>query len=355
MLQFITIHELVLAITIVFILVLLLIIIVLLYSVYKYRVLHNRQIWTHIIESKITSFIVEDQNFLDTDESFLNHLQVPAFRSLFLDLLVKSEQKFSGVAHEQITHIFQLFQLEDEAWRNLHKKKSYLIAGGIQELTAMRVERALPMFISLLAHPQQHVYQEAQYAIVSFKGFEGLNFLETLVQPLSDWQQLRLLRSITDIPNLQIFRIYSWLESSNASVTIFTLRLIRKFQLLSFYEAVLKLLNHSMLTVKIEVVRTLQALENIDTVNQLMGSFPHQPQSIQIEILKALKVSKNLQTEQFLKEQLWQHPANSIKIASAEVLVCLGQRQYLRDMAWEISTPAQFKQIINHALQEKIC
>lgn len=355
MFQKITIHELVLAIIIVFVLVMLLIILVLFYSFYKYRVLSNKQIWTHIIENKITESIVLGQNFVENDESFDRHLREPAFRSLFLDLLVASERKFSGSAREEITHLFYKFSLEDEAWRNLSKKKAYLIAGGIQELTAMSVLRALPQFTSLLGHKEKQVYQEAQYGIVSFSGADGLNFLDTLQHPLSEWQQLRILNSIVDIPHAQAVKIDQWLESTNASVIIFTLRLMRKFQMMSYYDQVLQLLEHDDTAVKLQVVRTLEAFENNDTMKQLIACFPEQPQEVQIEILKAMKVSKSVECDEFLKKLLWEHPATSIKIWSAEVLVSLGQRHYLRNIAMDASTPAQFTHIINHALQEKVC
>lgn len=355
MFQKITIHELLLAIIIVFVLVMLLIIVVLFYSFYKYRVLSNKQIWTHIIENKITESIVLGQNFVEDDESFNLYLREPAFRSIFLDLLVASERKFSGSAREEITHLFHKFSLEDEAWRNLIKKKAYRIAGGIQELTAMRVLRALPQFTSMLEHRQKQVYQEAQYGIVSFKGAEGLHFLDNLKHPISEWQQLRLLHSIADISHPQSVSINLWLASENTSVVIFTLRLMRKFQMLPFYGEVLQLLAHDDTAIKIQVVRTLEAFENNNTIDQLVKAFPDQPLDVQIEILKAMKVSKSLECDGFLKKQLWEHPAVAIKIWSAEVLVSLGERHYLRDMVLDEQTPNDFKHIINHALQEKIC
>lgn len=355
MLQEITIHDLVLAIIAVFVLVLLLIVSVLFYSLYKYRMLHNRQIWKYIIENKITESIIMGQDSVVNDEAFGKHLQQPAFRILFLDLLVSSERKFSGSAREEIGHLFDKFQLEKEAWNNLKKKRAYRIAGGIQELTAMRVKPALATFRSLLAHPSKQVYQEAQYGIVSFNGFEGLDFLDTLIQPLSDWQQLRLLNSITEISNPDEGNMNLWLASPNPTVVIFTLRLMRKFQLLSFYNTIADLLKHNVVAVQIQVVRTLQFFENNDTINQLMNAFPHHSLNVQLEILKALKISKSAESEGFLKEQLWEHPINAVKISAAEVLVSLGQRQYLQDMALDKQSPDQFKQIINHALQEKIC
>lgn len=351
----ITLNELVIAIIIVFVMVMLMIIAVLLYSLYQYRVLHNRQIWTSIIENKIVESIVSGHLTAAEDQSFNSNLRKYAFRDLFLGLLVTSERKFSGAARQEISFLFHQFHLENEAWKNLRKKKNYLVVAGIQELTTMGVEQALPIFVTLLKHSDPLIYQEAQYAVVTFKGFEGLSFLNTLQSPLSDWQQLRLLHSISEIPDLHDLSANVWLEHDNITVIIFTLRLIRKFQLLSFYNAVLKLLDHDHVQVRREAVRTLESLENDDTVHQLTTSFPQQPVAVQLEILKALKISKSVQCMAFLKHQFLEHPDNAVKIAAAEVMVCLGQEQYLTDMALDSNTALRFKQIVNHALQKKIC
>jgi hypothetical protein len=351
----ITLHELVIAIIIVFIMVMLMIITVLFYSLYQYRVLHNRQIWTSIIENKISESIVSGHYAIADDHSFNSHLKEYAFRDLLLGLLVTSERKFSGSARQEISFLFHRFHLEHVAWQNLKKKKNHLVVAGIQELTAMGIAQALPKLISLLKHSDKLVYQEAQYAVITFKGFVGLSFLNTLETHLSDWQQLRLLDSIIEIPDAHDLSAASWLASTNVTVIIFTLRLIRKFQLLSFYHVVLKLLDHDHVPVRREAVRTLEALENEDTINQFIETFAQQAQPVQLEILKALKMSKSIECLEFVKLQFLENPDNAIKIAAAEVMVCLGEQQYLRSLALDIHTENRFKQIINHALQQKIC
>ncbi|WP_333862625.1 hypothetical protein [Sphingobacterium sp.] len=348
-------HELILAIVIVLILVLLLIITVLAYSFYSYRILHNRQSWRQIIEYKIMETIVGSDDSDDRDREFAEHLKEPSFRALFLDVLVDSDRKFSGGAKQSINRLFHDFKLEDEAWRKLRHRRAYLVAGGVQELAAMNVEQAIPEITDKLNDPRTAVYQEAQYAIVSFKGYEGLGFLEYFDRPLSDWQQLRLLYSIHDIPESSDLHVDTWIKSTNDTVVVFTLRLIRKFRLMTFYTEVFHLLNHSSTKVRVQAIRTLQAIENSTTIQQFMSIFGQQPIEVQNEILKAMKVAKSRECERFLKDQLWNHTAVSIKISAAEVLVVLGEEQYLRDISQNEDTYDELIQIIKHALQEKKC
>lgn len=355
MLQLITLHELIIAIIGVLFVVLILIIAVLIFSFYRYKSLQHRHAWNTLIQQKITEAIVEGAEQTPPDNEFALHLANSSFRSYFLSTLVSSERKFTGNARVELKKLFTVFNLEDEAWKKIQSKHDYLITGGIQELTAMKVEKAVPLISKLLNHPHRQVYQEAQYAIVSFRGFEGLFFLNDVQHPLSDWQQLRLLKSIEEIPAVHVGSILTWLKAKNESVVVFTLRLIGQFQLLSYYPNVLVLLDHPALRVRKHAVRTLQSLENKDTVNQLITTFGDQCHLVQLEILKALKASKSKQTESFLQGQLWGHPDIGVKVGAAEVLMELGGQSYLQAIVSSPETPSQISQIVNHALQYKKC
>lgn len=298
---------------------------------------------------------MEGAENMPVDSSFSLHLKEPSFRRFFLSTLVSSEQKFTGKARDEINNLFRVYELEQEAWRKIRSRRDYLIAGGIQELTVMKVESAIPQITLFLNHPSRQVYQEAQYAIVSFRAFDGLFFLNELVTPLSDWQQLRLLRSIDTVPDEQIKHIIGWLCNKNESVAVFALRLIGQFQLLSYYPNVLSMLDHDSITVRKHTVRILQRLENNHTVSQLIAAFDQQENEVQLEILKALNVAKSKQAEPFLQTQLWQHPNTAIKVAAAEVLMTLEGQSYLKDIAVSQDTPIQIVHIVKHALQQQIC
>ncbi|ULT24394.1 hypothetical protein KUH03_36225 [Sphingobacterium sp. E70] len=295
-----------------------------------------------------------DQN-TEQDQEFGKHLKEPSFRALFFGCIGCFGPEIFRWGKKAINGLFYEFKLEDEAWRKLRQRKAYLIAGGIQELAAMNVEAAIPEIKAKLNDDRTAIYQEAQYAMVSFQGYEGLGFLEHFDKPLSDWQQLRLLYSIHHIPELSDVQVYSWLKSTNDSVVIFTLRLIRKFRLMAMYTAVYDLLDHSAISVRVQAIRTMQAIENHTTISQFMTCFDQQPIEVQLEILKSMRVARSRECEDFLKEQLWNHAEVSVKISAAEVLVVLGEDQYLREISERTDTYDQLIQIIKHALQEKKC
>ena len=336
--------------------VLLLIVAVLYYSFYLLKKLINILTWSRQIDQKVSQAIVYGNTEGEKNsESFSQFSSNSSFRNLFLEKVVESEKKFSGAAQTEITKLFQDYNLQRETLKKLNQKKPYLIAGGIKEVASMHIESEVPKIVSFLNHPSPLVYQEAQYAMVSFKGFDGLRFLDTVSNKISEWQQLRLLLSVSTIPQNCDEVVNNWLESANNSVIIFTLRLLRKFQMLTFYPQVLKLLQHSSVEVRIQAVKTLQSLENSSTLNHLIKSYPNQTPEVQVEIIRVLKISKDQRCVEFLKTQLINHPFPKLKILAAETLFSLGHQDYLNNLAKEDTSTEQLVQVIKHSMQEKVC
>lgn len=350
----ITIHDLVLIIVVLLILVVILIGFILLFSVYKYRSLLNKQKWTSVIEHKITDTIVEGKISTQPDLAFAPYLKERSFRNLFLSVLVSSNNYFAGSAQNEVLGLFHSFGLENDAWRKIKQKSPYQISGGIQELTTMKVEEIMPDLLKLLNHPNKYVYQEVQYSLVNFKGFDGLFFLDNLETPLSDWQQLRLLKSIDKVSNVENVKVSNWLQSKNKSVVIFTLRFIAQNQLLFFYNDVLDLLTNPSTSIRKQVVITLQSLENKDTNTKLIEIFYNESFDIQQEIMKVLKLSKDIATLPFLKELLFKELDSRLKISAAEILLILNQGDFLKDTLYNQENSNNLTLIIKHALQEKV-
>lgn len=336
-------------------LVMVLIIAVLIYNFIEYKESLRIARWSDIINKKISEVIVYWEEGVIDDIQFNILNQNASFRNLFLKKLVDSEKKFSGGAKDRIKDLFNEYQLYKEALKKLRQKKPHLIARGITELTVMDVGDALPKIDSFLSHPSVKVYQEAQYAMVRFKGFEGLHFLEKFNSKISEWQQLRLLLSIPSIPENSDTTIVKWLESTNDSVVIFVLKLIKKFQMLKLYSKTIELLDRDSVNVRIEAVKALMSLENPGTVAYLSKIYYEQPEAVKLEILRVIQISKDQCCTDLLKDELKNDLSSGIKVNAAQALYKLGYQDYLSELAHREDSSEELVQIVKYALQEKVC
>lgn len=334
-------------------LVLILVLAVMIYGFHRYRIIAAKKRWSALIDKHIEEAIVtgDDARLADGMHSLLKKR---AFRQLFLKRIVASSGKFSGAARSSIKMLFNKYNLQKEVWWKVRHRRTYIKGSGIRDLSVMEVEASLPEIEKYLNHPFADVYLEAQAAVVSFKGFEGLGFFYDLPHLMSEWQQLKLLGSIHGVPLDKNPHIISWLGSKNSSVVVFTLRLIRKFQLLVYYELLFELLSHPEGEVRKEAVKTIQKLESSGTTRLLTAVYENQPEPVKLEILRALKSIRDQKSLPFLEEQLRKSEVLALQIASAEALLHISGRETLRNTMTATSVSDRMINIIKHVLQEPL-
>ncbi len=353
MLLSISLHFLVIVLISLLAVVLLLIFAVLIYGLVRYRKQVSIESWSAEIDAEIAEAIV---NGGEVPGRIYNSAlaQQRGYRRLMLEKLISAEKKFSGGAGLIIRSLFNDYGLEKESIGKLGQKRTHLIAGGILELTAMRVEKALPAISRLLHHPSPQVYQEAQYSVVTFNGFEGLHFLNDAQGILSEWQQLRLLNSIPAVPPDSEDMLRKWLHSMNPSVTVFVLRIIRKYQQLNMYADVLALFSHPNTQIRLQAVQTLQTLENAETLSDYILSYETQPDEVKAEIVNSVCKMSDLRAADFFRQKLLGNDFVAVRIGAAKGLYGLGLSGELLSLASQSGAPAELVSIIKHVLQEKI-
>lgn len=350
-LQIITYTELIVGIYILLILLFLIIIYTLLKSIIEYKIITKKNKWNAIIDQEIYETILDDEPNSNTD--FTDYLKSSSFKHYFIKKLLKAEQNFSGNSKENIRNLFDHYQLKKISLQKLNSQKDYEIAEAIQEVTAMNHVETLPKIKSMLQHKNDLVRSEAQYGLVKFSGFEGLFFLDNLQEQLTDWQQLKLLDAITILPNNNEVEtiISNWLKSSNQSVKILTMKLIRKFQLLQMHDLVADNLHDSDEKVVEETIKTLVRIEDDSTSKLLIEQYETCNEKFQIQILKALEKISNPENNTFLETQAKENPSFSVKKASVRALNNCCSKTNLQKLAHQSNSP-ELKQIINQIIQE---
>lgn len=337
-------ETLLIALLVVLVLVLLMTLSIMGYSFYKYGRIMDRQKWKVRIDDIISAAIVTSE--VEIDPVLHKHSQL---RNQLLSALVEATRRFSGNATAEIRSVFEAYHLEREIHQKLRNRRAHWVAGGIQEAAAMNLENLVPRIEELLSHTSPIVYQEAQFAMVKFQGFEGLNFLDILYTPLSEWQQLRLLSLLKRIPAGSEKKITRWLKSANPTIVVFILRLISKLQQLGYYDAVKEL--DGDVPLKVQQIKTLESLENQETVPYFIELFSAEALPVQEAILQALKYSRHPEATPFLEKQLREHTVAAIRLQAAEALHHMGRTEELKALL--ASGDQALKQIVYHVLREK--
>jgi hypothetical protein len=161
----------------------------------------------------------------------IRSLRRPAARELLTAELITGKKALSGSAGANLVRLYTQLGLEADSLRKLASPAWHRQAQGVQELALMEQRKHVAKIYRLINAPNEIVRMEAQAAIVQFYGFEGLRFLDVIARPLSEWQQIQLLRLLSRVPGTPSGKVREWRRSSNPTVREFARKLIAEHHL----------------------------------------------------------------------------------------------------------------------------
>jgi hypothetical protein len=207
-------------------------------------------------------------------------------RCLLILELVKVSRSLAGDAGGNVRWLYNELGLDKDTVRDLEKGRWYLKAQSIQVLAEMKQEKYIRRIYKRINNRNSFVHAEAQVALVKLLQFEGLRFLNLIDQPISQWQQLRLLNQLPDFGDIETGKIENWLHSNNLSVIEFALRLAAKYKLYEFHDQALMLLQHENESIRNEAAGVLIEINNDTTVDRLISVYDRSSDKTRLLILQ---------------------------------------------------------------------
>ena len=251
----------------------------------------------------------------------------PFGRKIIISTLLKLRNEISGEMAESIDKLYVKLGLLRYSLAKLRNKKWDVIANGIRELTQFKIKAVHQIVMNNINHPTKEVRKEMQLYLVHLYAFKGLDFLNVLETPLSEWDQIQLLEILQLKNDSEIVDITPWLKSSNDSVVNFTLKLAKVYNQFEAKEELINLLNHGSEEVRINTISALSHLNALEAKNILKDSFNERSLEEQIAFLKMMENVHEHDDKVFLQEQM-QHENFEIKSIAMEILKNINFEEY---------------------------
>lgn len=309
--------------------VMLLIMVILIISIYTYLSKKKKQHFQLLsirktLEPLITQMIVEESAASEAQIQELKKLLTTRLsRRFMIEELIRSKQNYSGEVADKIIEIYLALDLKKYSLRKIRPKSNwYVKARGIQELYVMNQKKSYPEIYDYTDAANEFVRNEAQIGMIHLVGFKGLHFLEKVTNPITDWQQLKLMEQLKLFPDkVDISEdIPGWLSSPNNTVVVFALKLCNEYQYYQLIPEIKFCLNHNAAIVRTHAVETLIRLENSDTPKILLNYFKWAPRYDQLLILDAMAKMATEEHAEKLVEVL-DNVDDTIKLKAAIALV----------------------------------
>ncbi|OZA62416.1 MAG: hypothetical protein B7X72_12070 [Sphingobacteriia bacterium 39-39-8] len=306
-----------------------------------------------LLEPLITTILIEESLASKKILSKMGKIiQDPLARQYCIDELIRCKQNYSGEAAEKMVHLYGQLGLKNYSLKKIQKGQPwYKKARGIQELYMMEQRDCYEQIEQFTNSKDEFVRMEAQIAVVHLIGFKGLQFLDFVSYPITEWQQLKLLEQLKLFPeksDLSV-KIPEWLNAQNHTVVIFALRLTYEYQQLGLTDSLKASLYHPSTEVRSQAVKAIIQLEDQFTPTILLDYFEDASRNDQILILDAMRLLATSEDSNKL-ESLLDQPDDTIKLKAAAALVHCSKNgiHLLKDKS--MSQPEPFQRIFQHII-----
>lgn len=335
---------------------------ILLISIYIYLYKKKKRFFanTHLqekIEGWISNFILDDTIKADTLVTIpvflVQQFKNDSKKQFIINVLMESKRQLMGFAAAKIISIYEQLGFKEASLKKLNSKLWYEKTKGIQELYIMEQKDMLDNIYVLSNHNNQYVQREAQTAIIRFKGFAGLDFLNTLTQPISNWQQMNIMDQLKKFEFTPMPDLGNWITSQNETVVLFALKLALAYQQLQFCDSIVThCLNHTNEMVRKQAVKTLTCMANENTIGLFIKQYKEESNFNKVNILQQLTIISSNMQQSFFCECL-NDDDNFIKLEAAKALVrCSSEGMSILSQK-AISQPQPYLSIYSHIKSDR--
>lgn len=278
-------------------------------------------------ETKIITYLYsadEDSDKISSEQQLIiEDLKKETSKEYRKDILIATMLKLSyEISGEMANSINKLYLetslLEHSLWK-IKNKKWNLIAEGIRELTLFEVKEVEDLVKKHINHPKSEVRSVIQLYLVSLFHFKGLDFLNDIKTPISEWDQIQLLEVLQLLKTQEISDINNWLKSSNESVVIFSLKMAKIYNRYGAKDELISLLKHPSLAVRIQAIQVISHLSIIEAKPELIANFDELAIEEQTAFFTMMESTYEVTDKPFILDNI-QNPNFEIKFSALTIL-----------------------------------
>lgn len=294
---------------------------------YKNRVFNTRRKIKSILEEWLMEIILEENvDFnkpLNIPVNIKYLLRKKLAKKVLLHELVKLKKSLSGIPGDNVQKLYEQFHLDALSRQRIGSARWHFKVKGIQDMAIMNQHSESLAILNLTNFKHSIVRMEAQTALVRLQKYKGLNFLNNLTYPLTEWHQVNLLRLLSHQPIASVHGISIWLQSCNASVVQFTLKLIGEQHAEEFCEEVVNLLYDNNINVRRCAILCLGEILSDRAVEGLKKHFPKEKsKELKMCIISQLEKADAQSTFKFFIDMQLDKDAD-IKLVSHNIILNL--------------------------------
>lgn len=269
----------------------------------KKRHLTNIEI-TEVFNKWLSDILLEQEPDLNISDELGKYLKHRNNRHYIVESLINVRKNFTGKAIDNVIRLYESLGFKEDSIKKMNSVLWHEKARGIYELYMMNQRDEFPDMFRYTNSNNPYVRMEAQTAIIGFEGFKGLVFLDELIYPLHEWQQIKLLEQLNTLDTEAMHHLPLWLQSENKYVVQFALKLAEIYRQYQVHDLVIQCLQDSSEAIRAQAIKTLGKIALPETIELLKAGYTNETIENRKKIIQQIGINGGENELAFLTPQL---------------------------------------------------
>ncbi len=312
-------------------------------------------------EEKLHQYLLEKYQGLIVDYLFGN-AKPDDFRSIasdtyrrqvLIDQMIDVSVNLKGEEASKLLGLYKHLGLDRDSIKRANDIRWHKKIKGFRELAFMNIKDANEVIFKALNSSNEILRMEAQIALVRLGEKNPFEFLSHLTRPFSLWEQITLHELIIQ-HNIQVPPFKQWLKSSNITVAMFALRMIREFKQKDAEDEVREIMFRPEPEIRKLAVQVAGDLEMRSTLETMKKMYKNQDYNICLEIIKSMGKMPDLSMMGFLKLVLDKEDDVQLQIEATKAIENNGEEGVKALVKLMKSEYKNYNIIVRHVLDRRI-
>jgi hypothetical protein len=274
-------------------------------------------------------------------------------RQVLIDQMIDVSVNLKGEESKKLISLYKHLGLDRDSLSRARNFRWHRKIKGFRELAFMNITDANPAMYKALNSPNDILRMEAQIALVRLSDQDHFEFLSHMKRPFSLWEQITLHDLIIQ-HNIPVPQFKKWLSSSNDTVVIFSLRMIREFKQAEAEEEVVKTFQHQSPEIRLLAVQVAGDLGFKSSLEPMKRMYKNQDDKICLEIVRSMGRIPDSSMLGFLKLVLDKEDDVQLQIEATKSIEKMGEEGVKALVKIMKSEYKNYNIVIRHVLDRRI-
>jgi HEAT repeat protein len=274
-------------------------------------------------------------------------------RQVLIDQMIDVSVNLKGEESNKLFGLYKQLGLDKDSLARARDFRWHKKIKGFRELAFMNIKDANDSIYKALNSNNEILRMEAQIALVRLSDGDHFEFLTQLKRPFSLWEQITLHDLIIQ-HNIPLPFFKKWLNSSNDTVVIFALRMIREFKQTDAEEDIKTTLLHKSQGVRLLAVQVAGDLGLVSTLDIMKRMYKTQDYKTCLEIVKSMGKMPDPSMLGFLKLVLDKEDDVQLQIEATKSIEKMGEEGVKALVKIMKSEYKNYNIIVRHVLDRRI-